>query len=110
MITQPTATIDAVATPSSLTERGPRLVATTRITHVPSQVPQACARRFRTDTEDVIEVREQGSAVELPLVAYSGQSGHLIRFNSARHSGSIRPPRLAHFGQGLRLVVSSRCG
>jgi hypothetical protein len=69
MITQPTATIDAVATPSSLTERGPGCVATTRITHVPSQVPQACARRFRTDTEDVVEVREQGSAVELPLVA-----------------------------------------
>ena len=39
--------------------------------------------------------------INIVLSAYSGQSGHLIRFNSARHSGSIRPPIPAHFGQGV---------
>jgi len=38
--------------------------------------------------------------------AYSGQSGHLFRFNSATHSGSIRPSIPDQFGHLQR--VSSR--
>ncbi|MFN8993154.1 MAG: hypothetical protein ACK5X3_05730 [Pseudomonadota bacterium] len=68
-VTQPTATIDAVATPPALTERGPLGVATALIANVPGQVSQAFARLVRADTEDVVKVREQGSAVKAPLVA-----------------------------------------
>jgi hypothetical protein len=38
------------------------------------------------------------------LNAYSGQSGQLIRFNPARHSGPKQPPDPAHFGHGRRWV------
>ncbi len=37
-------------------------------------------------------------------IAYSGQSGQVIRFNSARRSGSIRPAHPVHFGQALAVM------
>lgn len=68
-VTQPTATIDAVTTPPAFTQRGPLGVPTALIAHVPGQVSQAFARLVRADTENVVKVREQGSAVKTPLVA-----------------------------------------
>ncbi len=52
------------------------------------------------------EAALEGKKYAYILDAYSGQSGHLIRFNSARHSGAIRPPIPIHFGRGVGLVVS----
>jgi mRNA-degrading endonuclease toxin of MazEF toxin-antitoxin module len=41
--------------------------------------------------------------------AYSGQSGHLIRFNPARHSGPKRPLIPVHFGQSVPLGGKALC-
>ena len=55
--------------------------------------------RWRKDVRDgVIRGRLPRRA---PSGAYSGQSGQRIRFKSARRSGSMRPARPVHIGDGV---------
>lgn len=74
-ITEAPTALDGPCTPRALAEGGPLSVSTAWIAYVPRQVSQACARLVLADTEDVVEVREQGSAVKVPLVAGAVRAG-----------------------------------
>lgn len=68
-ITEAPTALDGPRTPRALAQGGALCVPTARIAHEPRQVSQACARLVRANAEDMVEVREQGSAVKVPLVA-----------------------------------------
>jgi hypothetical protein len=63
----------------------------------------ALSERAACDAGGVARSSVRYQSVAAPH-AYSGQSGQVIRFNSARRSGSIRPAHPVHFGQALAVM------
>ena len=62
-----------------------------------------CSHTLAAATHSEVWSRDVATRIRA-LKAYSGQSGQVIRFNSARRSGSIRPAHPVHFGQALAVM------